>query len=98
MADVNVSYEELQSSVGSLRKGQREFERELRQLMSKIDHLVGSGFKTQKASGKFKDSYDQWNRGAKNAVDGLNEIIAFLQKAASQHQDLDEALAQSTGG
>jgi WXG100 family type VII secretion target len=96
--DINVSYEQIESSMGSLRKGQQEFERELRQMMSKIDGLVGGGFKTSRASGKFKESYDQWNKGAKNAVEGLDEMISFLQKAASQHKDLDEALAQSTGG
>jgi WXG100 family type VII secretion target len=95
MANVNVDYEALERSAGQLRSGQQDMERKLGQLKSTIDDLVSSGFKTDTASGKFQESYDQWNRGAKNVVSGLDGMNSFLKRAISQHQDLDRTLGQS---
>lgn len=98
MASVHVDYQQLQSTASQLKSGQQEMEAQLGRLKSLIDNLVASGFVTERASGKFQQSYEQWNSGAKNVVAGLEGMTSFLNNAIAQHQQLDQQLSQSTGG
>ncbi len=98
MASIHVDYEQLQSTASQLKSGQQEMEAQLGRLKSLVDSLVSSGFVTQLASGKFQQSYEQWNSGAKNVMDGLEGMSSFLNTAIAQHQQLDQQLSQSTGG
>lgn len=97
MPNVHVDYEQLKSSATQLRSGQQEVEGMLTRLKSMIDNLVSSGFVTDQASGKFQQSYDQWNSGAKNVIAGLEGMGGFLTSAVNQHQQLDTTLGQSAG-
>lgn len=98
MANVHVDYEQLQSSASQLQSGQQEVESLLARLKSMIDNLVAGGFVTDQASGKFHQSYEQWNNGARNVIAGLEGMTGFLRTAVQQHQQLDSQLGQSTGG
>ena len=98
MANVHVDYQQLQSSATQLKSGQDEVEALLARLKSMIDNLVASGFVTDQASGKFHQSYEQWNTGARNVIAGLEGMTGFLRTAIGQHQQLDSQLSQSTGG
>lgn len=93
---VHVDYEQLQSSASQLQNGKNEIETQLGRLKTMIDNLVTSGFKTDLASGKFQQSYEQWNTGAKNVMQGLEGMNGFLKNAIAQHQQLDSQLSQST--
>ncbi|MCA1704960.1 MAG: WXG100 family type VII secretion target [Actinobacteria bacterium] len=97
MANVHVDYEQLQSSASQLQNGKNEMEAQLGRLKTMIDNLVRSGFVTDQASGKFQQSYEQWNHGAKNVMQGLEGMTGFLKTAIAQHQQLDSQLGQSTG-
>lgn len=97
MANVHVDYQQLQSSASQLQSGRQEMEAQLGRLKTMIDNLVASGFVTDRASGKFQQSYEQWNSGAKNVVAGLEGMTGFLKNAISQHEQLDSQLSQSTG-
>ena len=96
MANVHVDYQELQRSSSQLKSGQQDVESQLARLKSMIDNLVSSGFVTDQASGKFQQSYEQWNSGAKNVIQGLQGMSSFLEKAIAQHQQLDSELSKST--
>jgi len=98
MANVHVDYQALQTGANQLRTGQQEIETQLGRMKSLIDNLVASGFVTDQASGKFHQSYEQWNSGAKNVIAGLEGMSGFLRQAIAQHQQLDSQLSQSTGG
>jgi WXG100 family type VII secretion target len=98
MANVHVDYQQLQSTASQLQSGQQEVETQLARLKSTVDNLVSSGFVTDQASGKFQQSYQQWNSGAKNVIAGLEGMTGFLRTAIGQHQQLDSQLSQSTGG
>jgi WXG100 family type VII secretion target len=95
--NVHVDYQELQRSASQLKSAQQDIESQLGRLKSMIDNLVSSGFVTDQASGKFQQSYDQWNGGAKNVIQGLQGMSGFLEKAVAQHQQLDSELGKSTG-
>lgn len=97
MANVHVDYQQVQASASQLQSGQQEIEAQLGRLKSAIDNLIGSGFVTDQASGKFGQSYEQWNNGAKNVIGGLNGMTGFLKNAIAQHQQLDQQLSQSAG-
>jgi WXG100 family type VII secretion target len=97
VANVHVDYQELQRSASQLKSGQQDVEGQLSRLKSMIDNLVASGFVTDQASGKFQQSYEQWNSGARNVIAGLEGMSGFLQKAIAQHQQLDSELSKSSG-
>jgi WXG100 family type VII secretion target len=98
MPNVQVDYQQLQTSASQLATAQQDIEGSLGRLKSMIDNLVASGFVTDQASGKFQTSYDQWNTGARNVMAGLEGMSGFLRQAIAQHQQLDSQLSQSTGG
>ncbi|HKE97878.1 MAG TPA: WXG100 family type VII secretion target [Actinomycetes bacterium] len=98
MANVHVDYQQLQTSATQLQSAQQDVEGQLTRLKSMIDNLVASGFVTDLASGRFQQSYEQWNTGARNVMAGLEGMSTFLKQAVQQHEQLDSQLSQSTGG
>jgi WXG100 family type VII secretion target len=98
VANVHVDYGQLESAAGQLSAAQQELESQLARLKSIVDQLVGAGFATDQASGRFHASYEQWNNGAKNVVAGLYGMSSFLKTAVQQHQQLDASLGQQAGG
>lgn len=92
MADISVSYEEIQAGARRLDQGRTNIEEQLESLRKMIDQLVQTSFRTQNASPKFQQSYQQWNSGTKQAIAGLEGMSAFLKKAVQGHQDLDTNL------
>jgi WXG100 family type VII secretion target len=98
MGDVNVGYDGVQQAATQLRAGQADISQRLQTLKSMIDQLVGSEFRTQLASGRFRDSYQQWSTGAQNVIEGLDGMANFLTQVVQQHQDLDARLAGGANG
>ncbi|MCX5065611.1 WXG100 family type VII secretion target [Micromonospora lupini] len=98
MSDVSVGYEGLQSAARSLTSGQEEMTQKLSALKAMIDQLVNSEFRTQLASGRFQDSYQQWTTGAQNMIGGLEGMSSFLVGVVREHQELDARLAGGING
>ncbi|HST86321.1 MAG TPA: WXG100 family type VII secretion target [Kineosporiaceae bacterium] len=94
---ITVKYEELQATAGQLRSGREEITTNLTRLRSLVDNLVASGFVTDQASGRFQQSYTQWNTGATNVLEGLEGMSTFLDQAIARHQQLDSELSSATG-
>lgn len=97
MSDISVSYEEVRAGAQKLDQGKANIEEQLDGLQRMIENLVQTSFKTQSASPKFRESYDQWTRGAKEAIKGLEGMSQFLNKAVQGHQDLDQSLTSGLG-
>ncbi|WP_088320418.1 WXG100 family type VII secretion target [Kineosporia sp. R_H_3] len=97
MASINVTYAEVTSAAGRLNSAQQNMMDQVSQLKAMIDNLVQSGFKTELASGKFAASYDQWNNGARNVLEGLGGMKSFLDQVVAKHQELDSSLGSSLG-
>jgi WXG100 family type VII secretion target len=93
MADINIGYDGLQQTAGQLKNGKEELTQKLQQLKNQVDQLTQGEFKTQVASGKFSESYQQFTQGATNTIAGLDEIVQYLNNVAQQHQQLDQSLA-----
>jgi WXG100 family type VII secretion target len=94
---IKVTYDELQRTSTQLNTGREEMVAQLNKLKSLVDSLVSSGFVTDQASGRFQQSYQQWNTGASNAIQGLEGMSGFLNQAIARHQQLDAELGQAAG-
>ena len=98
MASISVTYEEVKSAAGRMKTAQQSMTDQVAQLKSMIENLVQSGFQTQLASGKFRDSYAQWDTGARNVIEGLGGMSTFLDQVVAKHQELDSTLGSQVGG
>jgi WXG100 family type VII secretion target len=94
---ITVKYEDLQKTSSALRAGNDELTTALARMRAVVESLVASGFVTDVASTRFRDSYEQWNTGATNMIQGLQGMSAFLDQAVARHQQLDTELGGAAG-
>ena len=97
MANLNVSYEQMQSAADRLRAGQAEIETNLENLRQLVQQLVADGFTTTSASGAFDLAYGEFNTGARSTVQGIDGMALFLTKAAQTLSETDDSLAKQLG-
>jgi WXG100 family type VII secretion target len=95
VANVNVTYEDMNASGQQLINGRVEIETLLSNLQKAVDTLVNGGYVTDSSSKQFQASYDEFNTGVKQTIAGLDGMGTYLQKAASTFQDADTQLAQA---
>lgn len=93
MANLNVTYAEMNSAAARLRAGQADLESKLNDLRQQVAALVQNGFTTSSASGAFDESYQKFTTGAQQTVAGIEGMAMFLNKAAEAMQSTDEQLA-----
>lgn len=97
MANMNVTYSEMQSEASALRNGQQEIITQLNSLRNRINNLVTNGFVTDSASGAFQQMYDNFNNGATQTINALDQIASTLEGIANALQETDQALARQIG-
>ncbi|HLS65252.1 MAG TPA: WXG100 family type VII secretion target [Ruania sp.] len=93
MTDFGATYDEMESCAGKLDDGKESIDDALTECQGYVDELVEDGFKTEKASGKFKDGYDDLTSGLKDASEGVSEMAQALRDMAQAIRDLDDQLA-----
>ncbi|MCD9198583.1 WXG100 family type VII secretion target [Aeromicrobium wangtongii] len=98
MANMNVTYEEMRGAATQLRGGQNEIEVTLGKLMDLVRTLVEGGYVTDKSSKAFNVSYEDFDKGAKQAISGLEGMGEYLTKAAEALEQTDEQLASALKG
>lgn len=98
MANVKVSYQEIDNAATKLVAGRDEIVSKLKVLQSQIQELVSSGFVTDKASGAYQANYDKFTQGASQTVEGLDGLAKFLRGTSSAMQELDSQLAARLNG
>lgn len=97
MANLNVTYADMENEASALRTGRSDIENQLTALRNRIDNLVSSGFVTTSASGAFQGMYHEFTQGASQTVGALDNIANALSQMAQQLQETDEAMARSIG-
>jgi WXG100 family type VII secretion target len=97
MANMHVSYQEMTTEAMGLRRSQEQIKGELTTLAGKIRALVSSGFVTDKASVKFHENYEQFNRSANSTIDALDQIARTLEQTAATLQQADADIAAQMG-
>jgi WXG100 family type VII secretion target len=98
MADITVSYADLEASAAELRAGQADIEERLTALQGRIQRLVSDGYVTGRSSVAFARTYDDFTRGVAQTVRGLEGLSSFLTSASRVLADTDQALASGLGG
>lgn len=93
MANITVTYAEIESAAARLSAGRNEITDRLQQLQAQIGELVSSGFVTEQASGKFNDAYSRYTSDANRTIAHLDEIQSFLHQTAQAVRDLDTHIA-----
>jgi WXG100 family type VII secretion target len=93
MANVNVTYEEMQNAAAQLQSGQAEIDGQLAQLSSLVQNLVSGGYVTDSSSPQFQAAYEEFNTGARNVIEGLTGMSNYLSTAARTFQEADASLA-----
>ena len=95
MADFKASYGDMDPMSGKLDSGREEIGDILRRLKSDVDRLLGDDFKTQHASGKFGEGYEELTSGLEQAIEGISDMGEALRGMMQAIQSLDEQMAGS---
>ena len=95
MANVSVTYQDMQSAGNRLKAGREEIEGNLQQLQRLVADLVGGGYVTDSSSKAFQSSYDEFTTGASQTIEGLNGMADYLVKAAETFEQADTQLASA---
>lgn len=93
MANVSVSYQEMESAGDRLVAGRSEIDAALTGLQHQVEALVSSGFVTDSSSGAFLESYHAFTHGCRQTVEGLDGMAGYLKSAAGTFRDADQQLA-----
>jgi WXG100 family type VII secretion target len=95
LANLNVTYGDMQSAAGQLRSGEQQITTDLSRLKKLIDNLVASGYVTDSSSKQFQASYEQFNSGATKMIAGLTGMSQYLEAAAKAFHETDTQLASA---
>jgi uncharacterized protein YukE len=85
----------MQQQAAKLRAEQQETHARLRALQAEVETLVSTGFVTDVASGQFAAAYESFSRGAQQAIDGLEGMATYLDRAAAAFEGVDADLARA---
>jgi len=95
MANVNVTFSEMQSEANQLVTEKTEIQQRLSTLKQRIQNLTESGFVTDQASVRFNEMYQKFTQDADQTIEVLTDISNFLNDSARAMQETDEALARA---
>lgn len=95
MANVNVTYQQMQDAASRLSNGRAEIDQQLAMLKNLVDTLVTDGYVTDASSKQFQASYEEFNTGANNMIAGLDGMANYLNTAAHTFQEADTQLASA---
>ena len=95
MADFGASYGEMEQVASSLSQARDDIQGQLDTLKSQVDTLLGDDFKTQHASGKFGEGYEELTTGLEQAIEGISDMGEALRGMMQAIQSLDEQMAGS---
>jgi WXG100 family type VII secretion target len=97
MANVNVTYQQMEDAAGRLLNGRTEIDGMLGQLQNLVNQLVADGYVTDSSSKTFQASYEEFTQGAKRMIEGLDGMGQYLNQAAATFRDADTQLAGALG-
>jgi len=95
MANVNVTYEQMESEASQLVSEKDDIQSKLSALRARIQNLTESGFVTDQASGKFNQMYEQFTQDADRTIEVLTYISNYLNNTANVMRDTDAQLASA---
>lgn len=98
MANISVSYADIEAAASDLTAGRADIEARLSTLQRRIRQLVSDGYVTDRSSVAFAASYDEFTHGVVQTLQGLDGLSAFLTRASQLLAETDQALASGIRG
>ncbi|WP_432093755.1 WXG100 family type VII secretion target [Streptomyces sp. bgisy100] len=96
--DVDVTYDDMRRAAKHLKTERTKIDDKLDKLKDYVDGLVSSGYVTKRSSKEFQTSFEEFKKGASQAIEGLEGMAKFLDTAADKFEQLDEDLAKGVKG
>lgn len=95
MANVNVTYQEMSDTASRMRSNKADIDDKLTDCKNIVDGLVSNGFVTDQASGKFDEVHTEFVNSANQAMETLEQLSTWLDKAVDAMRDMDTQLTSS---
>jgi uncharacterized protein YukE len=92
MTDIAIGYDGLNRTAQQLKQGREELAAELNRLQSLIRELTDGQFKTQFASAKLRETFEQWTTNTQGMIASLDTFSGFLHSVVQGHTALDNQL------
>ena len=93
--DVRVTYQEMLDTATKLRNNKNEVVARLTDCKRIVEGLVANGFVTQQASGKFDEVSTKFVTSSKEAMETLETLSGWLDKAVEALRQMDQDMANS---
>lgn len=93
MANITLSYGEMEQVASQLGAGRDEITQKLQALRQQVGGLVSSGFVTDQASSRFDAAYADYTTSANTVIEKLTEIQQFITQTAAAMRDMDAQIA-----
>lgn len=97
MANLTISYAEMEQTASQLGQAREELTDKLRALRAMISEHVKSGFVTDRASDKFDGAFAEFTESATVVVGALTDMQGYLTSSADALRDLDAQMAARIG-
>lgn len=97
MANITLSYGEMELAAVQLGAARDEITEKLQRLQQQIQSLVSSGFVTETASQRFEAHFIEYTASASATIDRLGELQSFITLAANAHREVDGEIAARIG-
>lgn len=95
MPNLNITYGEMNDSATKLRTNKEEIDARLEQCKTIVSGLVGSGFVTDQASGRFDEVHTEFVNAANKTMETLAQLSEWLDKAVEALRNMDAEMAKS---
>lgn len=95
MANIHLTYADMNNAASQLGSGQQDLESKLQELRAMIDNLVSEGYVTDQSSVAFQEQFTQFTTNATGCVGALEGMAQFLRSAAQTMEQTDTSLANA---
>ena len=97
MANVSVTYDDMQQAATRLETGESDMNTKLTELQNFIQDLLSGGFVTDAASVSFGEAYNQFTASTRKGLEALSSMGTYLRTAATRLKETDDSLTVSFG-
>ncbi|MFC9126970.1 WXG100 family type VII secretion target [Streptomyces violaceus] len=92
--DLDVTYQDMRDAAKHVVKEKEKLQEKLEGLRKYINNLVQGGYVTKSSSKAFDENFDEFVRGTKDTLDGLDGMGDYLTMAADKFEQIDDELAK----
>ncbi|MEW2523242.1 MULTISPECIES: WXG100 family type VII secretion target [unclassified Streptomyces] len=96
--DLDVTYQDMRDAAKHVVKEKDKLKEKLDGLRKYIANLVETGYVTKSSSKAFDENFDEFVRGAKDMLDGLDGMGDYLTTAADKFEQIDDELGKAARG